>query len=62
MLLARQLSGRSLKQIGVYFGGRDHSTVIHACERLAILLPREADLRLNFSQIEAFLANERTLV
>ncbi len=43
MLLARQLSGRSLKQIGHYFGGRDHSTVIHACRRMASLLPHETD-------------------
>ena len=48
--------GRSLKQIGNYFGGRDHSTVIHACRRLARLLPQEADLRLTLSQIEASLA------
>lgn len=55
MLLARQLSGRSLKQIGHYFGDRDHSTVIHACRRLATLLPHEADLRLNLAQVEALL-------
>lgn len=55
MLLARQLSGRSLEQIGRFFGGRDHSTVIHACRRLELLLPHEADLRLNLSQIEAML-------
>jgi len=55
MLLARQLSGRSLKQIGQYFGGRDHSTVIHACERMALLLPHETDLQLNVAQIEATL-------
>jgi chromosomal replication initiator protein len=53
MLLSRKLSGRSLEQIGYYFGGRDHSTVIHACRRLAGLIPLEADLRLNISQIEA---------
>lgn len=56
MFLARQLSGRSLKQIGNYFGGRDHSTVIHACRRLARLLSQETDLRLNLLQIEASLA------
>ncbi len=56
MLLARQLSGRSLEQIGHYFGGRDHSTVIHACRRVARLVPHEAELRLNLSQIEASLA------
>jgi chromosomal replication initiator protein len=55
MLLSRKLSGRSFEQIGRYFGGRDHSTVIHACRRLKGLIPQEADLRLNLSQIEASL-------
>jgi chromosomal replication initiator protein len=59
MYLARQLSGRSLKQIGQYFGGRDHSTVIHACQRLEALLPHEAELRLNLSQIESALSVSR---
>ncbi|HLJ10842.1 MAG TPA: DnaA/Hda family protein [Planctomycetaceae bacterium] len=56
MLLARQWTGRTLEQIGRYFGDRDHSTVIHACRRLARLIPHEAELRLNLSQIEAALA------
>jgi chromosomal replication initiator protein len=56
MLLARQFSGRSLAQIGHYFGGRDHSTVIHACRRLARLIPHEAELRQNLSQIETALS------
>jgi chromosomal replication initiator protein len=33
MLLAKRHSGLSYVQIGKYFGGRDHSTVIHACRR-----------------------------
>jgi len=33
MLLAKQYSGLSYVQIGKFFGGRDHSTVIHACRR-----------------------------
>ncbi|MBC8043125.1 MAG: chromosomal replication initiator protein DnaA [Rhizobacter sp.] len=31
MHFAKQLTNSSLKTIGLYFGGRDHSTVIHAC-------------------------------
>ena len=31
MYLTRSLTNRSLQRIGQDFGGRDHSTVIHAC-------------------------------
>jgi len=34
MYLARQLTGRSYASIGRRFGGRDHSTVIHACNKV----------------------------
>lgn len=43
MYLAKQLSNKSLKHIGNAFGGRDHSTVIHACRSIESLL--EADTR-----------------
>jgi chromosomal replication initiator protein len=39
MYLARTLTALSLKEIGAYFGGRDHSTVLHACRKI------EKDLR-----------------
>ena len=32
MYLAREYTNLSLKTIGIYFGGRDHSTVVHACK------------------------------
>ena len=32
MYLARTLTGHSLKTVGLNFGGRDHSTVVHACK------------------------------
>ena len=35
MHLARDLTGASLNQIGRAFGGRDHSTVSHACQLIA---------------------------
>jgi chromosomal replication initiator protein len=34
MYLARELTHHSLESIGAYFGGRDHSTVKHACDKI----------------------------
>jgi len=35
MWLARELTAHSLPEIGDFFGGRDHTTVIHACRRIS---------------------------
>jgi chromosomal replication initiator protein len=45
MYLARRLTGLSLEQIGAYFGGRDHSTVLHACRKVESALGEDAVLR-----------------
>ncbi|WP_269915446.1 chromosomal replication initiator protein DnaA [Acinetobacter sp. HY1485] len=37
MGLARELTGDSFPEIGLAFGGRDHSTVMHACEKVQSL-------------------------
>ncbi len=34
MTLAKELSNHSLPEIGDAFGGRDHTTVIHACRKI----------------------------
>ena len=44
MYLAKQLTNRSYPDIGRAFGGRDHTTVIHACETIVSLMPRDAQL------------------
>jgi len=41
MALAKELTNRSLPEIGDQFGGRDHTTVLHACRKVAEL--REKD-------------------
>jgi len=45
MALAKELTNHSLPEIGAAFGGRDHTTVIHACRKIAEL--RKGDQRLN---------------
>jgi chromosomal replication initiator protein len=45
MYLARELTGESLPAIGRHFGGRDHTTVLHACRRASARLEDDEDAR-----------------
>jgi len=45
MYLIRELLGTSLKTIGNHFGGRDHTTVIHAVDSVATMLERDENTR-----------------
>jgi chromosomal replication initiator protein len=56
MYLARRLTRLSLEQIGAYFGGRDHSTVLHACRTVANALEQDAGLSGAVRQLHAELA------
>jgi chromosomal replication initiator protein len=53
MYLARRLTPMSLDQIGRYFGGRDHSTVVHACRKVERALTRDASLSGAVRQLHA---------
>ena len=45
MYLSRKLTTRSLPEIGRRFGGRDHTTVLHACRRIEALIVEDATFR-----------------
>ena len=45
MALAKELTSQSLPEIGDAFGGRDHTTVLHACKRIKEL--RDTDIRMS---------------
>ncbi len=45
MALAKELTSHSLPEIGEAFGGRDHTTVLHACRKVVEL--KEADMRIS---------------
>jgi chromosomal replication initiator protein len=44
MALAKELTNHSLPEIGEAFGGRDHTTVLHACRKIAELKELSADV------------------
>jgi len=54
MFLARQLTRWSLEEIGGYFGGRDHSTVLHAIKTIQTGVTEDPSLR---SAIETIARN-----
>ena len=57
MYLCRELTDLSLPQIGVRFGGRDHSTVLHGCNKVKSLM---AEQRSTLQQIQELTARIRT--
>ena len=44
MALAKELTHMSLPDIGEAFGGRDHTTVLHACRKVALLRNTNSDV------------------
>ena len=52
MYLARSLMRASLERIGRYFGGRDHTTVMHACRKTGSLLKTDPLIRQAVEQLQ----------
>jgi chromosomal replication initiator protein len=56
MYLARRLTDLPLVRIGEYFGGRDHSTVLHACRTVERALGTDAPLSRAVRELSAGLS------
>ena len=52
MYLSRCMTGRSLSEIGEAFGGRDHTTVLHACHKIGEQLSVDKHLSNTLSYLE----------
>lgn len=52
MYLARSMTGRSLSDIGEAFGGRDHTTVLHACQKIGNRVAIDKHLSTTLSFLE----------
>ncbi len=51
MFLMRELTNVSLREIGLYFRRRDHTTVLHACRKIKKQLPDDPVLRESLVEI-----------
>ncbi|MEZ5436431.1 MAG: chromosomal replication initiator protein DnaA [Pseudomonadales bacterium] len=51
MALAKELTNHSLPEIGDAFGGRDHTTVLHACRKIRELRDSSADMREDYKKL-----------
>ena len=60
MYLSRELTDESLPAIGRHFGGRDHTTVIHACRRTRARIADDAAARQAVEKLERALTQPPT--
>ncbi len=55
MALAKELTNHSLPEIGDAFGGRDHTTVLHACRKIQELRETEQKIEEDYINLERIL-------
>jgi chromosomal replication initiator protein len=51
MALSKELTNHSLPEIGDAFGGRDHTTVLHACRKVKSLREETHDIKEDYSNL-----------
>lgn len=57
MALSKDLTNHSLPEIGEAFGGRDHTTVLHACRKIAELKESNADVAEDYKNLSRLLSH-----
>lgn len=57
MALSKELTNHSLPEIGDAFGGRDHTTVLHACRKINELRQTEQKIEEDYINLERILTN-----
>lgn len=57
MALAKELTNQSLPEIGQQFGGKDHTTVLHACRKIKELMDSDARISEDYSNLLRTLTN-----
>ena len=57
MALAKEITQLSLPNIGEAFGGRDHTTVLHACKTIADMRTEQADIAHDYDTLLSMLRN-----
>ena len=57
MFLARSLTNQSLGEIGGYFGGRDHTTVLHASRSISEQAAANSQLRALLDELASEVKN-----
>ena len=62
MYLSRKLLDLSLPKIGEHFGGRDHTTVIHACSKIERELENNIELQKNILELEKRIKGQWLLI
>ena len=57
MYLTREMTGMSLPQIGIVFGGRDHTTVLHSCKSVEANMTQNPDFKAVVDDIKQLVKN-----
>lgn len=58
MYLCREFTSESLPRVGDEFGGRDHTTVIHACEKISTNLLENIELKKTIDDLRKMLTGK----